>query len=75
MRISYKGIVFDDYGTDSDGHYWTEICPQCAEKYKNIITNELDDGGTAYGVCSVAGCNNAADYYFDCDDRFAVTEK
>ena len=69
-QLLYKGIVFDDWGTDSDGHRWTEICPQCIKKYQEIITNELDDSHNALGICSVLGCDNSADCYFDCNDEF-----
>ena len=74
-RLSYKGIIFDDYATDSDGHYWSEICPQCVERNKDVITNELDDGGTAYSICSVFRCDNVAYYYFDFDDKFVNFEE
>lgn len=54
--IEYKGIIFDDWNLDkANGSVWAEMCAGCAEKYKDIISNELDDGD-AIGVCSVSGC-------------------
>lgn len=60
-------IVFDDYvdNTKEFNSYWVEMCPQCYQKYRDIIRNKADDGGTAPGTCSVAGCENEADYYVD----------
>jgi len=69
--LKYKGIIFDDWAENEDGSIWAEMCAECAEQYKNILTNELDDGGTARGSCSVYGCNHTgednetAHYYVD----------
>lgn len=71
-HLKYKRIVFDDWGKDIDNHYWAEMCQNCAEKYKDIISNELDDGNIALGICSVLGCSNPSKYYFDCDDGLEV---
>ena len=60
-------IVFDDF-VDSirdHGSYWGELCPHCHNKYKDILGQRVDDGGTACGTCSVEGCDNEADYYVD----------
>lgn len=67
-----KEIVFNDYvdNTKEYGCYWVEMCPHCHNKYKNILGNRPDDGGTAQGICSVEGCMSRADYYVD----FAANE-
>lgn len=72
--LSYKGIVFDDYVKDDDGHYWAEMCYDCLEKYKSALTSEIkDDGGC--GTCSVKGCTNncewngASNFYIDFNDE------
>ena len=56
--LEYKGIVFDDFAIDASGDgrgVWAEMCQCCAEKYKNLLVDELDDAG-AMGACSVDGC-------------------
>ena len=73
--IKYKGIVFDDYTQNDDGTYWAEMCCKCAEKYHDLISNDIDDGTAAIGCCSVKGCsNNGMDYkyhfYIDFDNEF-----
>lgn len=74
--LEYKGIIFDDFVRDKNGHYWAEICHKCAEKYGDLIQDEIDDGGTARGCCSVKGCYNdgAGDeimhYYIDFKEEF-----
>lgn len=78
--LNYKGIAFDDYALDENGHYWAEMCAKCAEKYRDNITNELDDGNTAYGICSIYGCSNKGEnvtphYYIDFDDNFISFEE
>ena len=62
-----KQIVFDDFedNTEEYDSYWVEMCPHCHNKYKGILGNRADDGGTACGTCSVKGCENDADYYVD----------
>ena len=66
-----KTILFDDYVEEYDEEdkkgspYWAEMCPHCHRKYRGILGNRCDDGGTAQGTCSVKGCNNQADYYVD----------
>lgn len=68
-----KQIVFDDFCKEDaykdDGTIievaWVEMCPHCHRKYRGILGNRCDDGGTAQGMCSVKGCNNQADYYVD----------
>lgn len=65
-----KQIVFDDYSDSSlndTGTYWAEMCPHCHNKYRGILGNRCDEGGTACGTCSVSGCENDADYYVDFD--------
>ena len=57
-NLIYKGIIFDEYTKDPDGGVWAEICESCAEKYKDKIANNIDDGGVACGCCSVKGCAN-----------------
>lgn len=56
--LEYKGIVFDDFGIDAAGDgggVWAEMCQCCAEKHKDLLSDELDDAG-AMGACSVDGC-------------------
>ncbi len=62
-----KQIVFDDFedNTEEYDSYWVEMCPHCHNKYKGVLGNRADDGGTACGTCSVKGCENDADYYVD----------
>lgn len=62
-----KQIVFDDFedNTEEYDSYWVEMCPHCHNKYRGILGNRADDGGTACGTCSVKGCENEADYYVD----------
>lgn len=66
-----KQIVFDDFVEEYDEEfkkdrpYWAEMCPHCHRKYRGILGNRFDDGGTAQGTCSVKGCNNQANYYVD----------
>ena len=57
-NLIYEGIVFDEY-TQDDGGIWAEICEKFAQKNTSTkIANNIDDGGTACGCCSVKGCNN-----------------
>ena len=80
-KLHYKGIVFDDYEKTEDGEYWAEICHSCVGKYHNLIKDEIDDGGTARGCCSVFGCENSGDnenvlhFYIDFDGKFVNVEK
>lgn len=74
--IEYKGIIFDDWTVDDDNNVWAEMCEGCAEKHKELISAELDDGG-AIGICSVRGCevsglesDNARHYYIDFKPEF-----
>ena len=72
--LSYKGILFDDYAENEDGTFWAEMCHEHASKFADKIANELDDGGTARGICSVCGCCNSGDdevlhYYIDFDPK------
>ena len=62
-----KQIVFDDFvnNTAEYGSYYVEMCPNCYNKYRNVLGNRVDDGGSAQGICSVKGCDNEADYYVD----------
>lgn len=61
-----KQIVFDDFedNTEEYDSYWVEMCPHCHNKYRGILGNRADRG-SAWGTCSVKGCNNEADYYVD----------
>ena len=65
-------IIFDDFAdnTEEFESFWVEMCPSCYDKYKGILGNRADDGGTACATCSVKGCENEADYYVD----FAANE-
>lgn len=62
-----KKIIFDDYvdNTKEYDSYWVEMCPHCHNKYKGILGNRVDDGASAFGTCSVKGCENEANYYID----------
>lgn len=65
-----KQIVFDDfcddYEDDEENPFvWVEMCPHCHRKYRGILGNRCDDGGSAQGTCSVKGCYNTANYYVD----------
>lgn len=61
-----KKIIFDDYSDNAeDDSYWVEMCKHCHNKYRGILGNRADDGGTAPGICSVKGCENEAHYYVD----------
>lgn len=58
VAIEYKGIIFDDFAVDATGDgggVWAEMCQCCAEKYKDLLSDELDDAG-GLGACSVDGC-------------------
>lgn len=78
--INYKGIIFDDYEEDEYG-IWAEMCHECAEEHHNLVSKELDDGGTARGVCSVKGCFNSGEsdekmhYYIDFDPELVKYEE
>lgn len=65
-------VCFDDFVSNEDGKYWACICKDCVEKY-GISEALLDDAGQ--GICSVAGCQNEADYYIDFPAEEAPTEK
>lgn len=62
-----KKIVFDCYEDNTkDYHsYWAKMCPHCYRKYRGILGQRADEGGTAGGTCYVKGCTNQADYYID----------
>ena len=69
VYISKRGqkIAFDDFTDNREEFhsFWVEMCPHCYNRYKDILENRADEGGTAQGICSVKGCNNEADYYVD----------
>lgn len=70
QNLIYKGIVFDEYAQDPDGAIWAEVCSACADRYKELICDEIDEGDTACGCCSVKGCKNNGNhdgkhYYID----------
>lgn len=76
----YKGIIFDDFVQDENGNRWAEICNDCARKYADRIADELDDGGTASGFCSVKGCHNnganaAMHFYIDFEQNLVEFEE
>ena len=68
-NMKYKEVTFDDYvnNTEEYNSYYVEMCPNCYNKYKDILGNRVDDGGAACGICYVKGCENEADYYIDFD--------
>ncbi len=75
-HLKYKGIIFDCYEQDEDGHYWSEICADCVEKYRDLIIDDIDDGGVACGACGVKGCDKVGDsneemhHYIDFKEEF-----
>ena len=83
--LKYKGIVFDDWAEDQEEGkivgYWAEICQECVEKYKDLISDDIDDGGTARGCCSIKGCSNTGEdedrmhYYIDFKIEFVTFEE
>lgn len=64
-----KTITFDDYmdNTKEYQSYWVEMCPHCRNKYRGILGKRADSG--ARGTCSVAGCDNEAEYYADFNEK------
>lgn len=52
--VEYKGVLFDNWTVDEYG-IWGEICEDCAQKYKDVFTDELEPGGV--GACSVRLCD------------------
>ena len=65
-----KQIVFDDFADNTEEYqsYWIEMCPHCHNKYRSILGKRADRG-SAWGTCSVDGCENEADYYVDFDEK------
>lgn len=76
--LNYKGIIFDDYSKDDNGHYWAEMCQDCFKKYGAVLVDESDDA--ACGICSVKGCSNSGNsdgvshYYIDFIDDLITWE-
>lgn len=74
--LTYRGIDFDEFVKDNNGYCWAEICEECAKKYRDLIGEDIDDGGTAQGYCSVMGCLNRGiredkkHYYIDFKPQF-----
>lgn len=74
--LLYKGIRFDDYERNEDGTFWAEMCHGHAVEFSDKIANELDEGCTARGICSVCGCDRSGDgedglhYYIDFDPAY-----
>ena len=79
--LKYKGIVFDDFDENDDGTYWAEICQECVEKYWDKVKDDIDEGGTARGCCSIKGCCNTGEredkmhYYIDFKPDFVIFEE
>lgn len=65
-------VCFDDFAKNEDGRYWACICKDCVKKH-GISETLLDDAGQ--GTCSVAGCQNEADYYIDFPEEEEPEEK
>lgn len=73
VAIEYKGVLFDEWTVDATGNMkgiWGEMCQCCAEQHKEVLSEELREGGV--GACSVNGCNIVGDlcdteehYYID----------
>lgn len=61
-----KKIIFDAYEKNTCGGFWTDICPSCIKKYKDILQDKLDEAGSGFSCCYVCGCsNNNAGTYVD----------
>lgn len=61
----YKGVLFDLWVIDEETKgIWAEMCQDCAEKYKDVLSQELSEGGV--GACSVRGCDVVG---ADCDNE------
>ena len=71
--LVYKGIRFDHWEkeTDDNGNEvcWAEMCDEHAEQYREILKDELSDGGMS--ACSICGCTkigydeeNANSWYY-----------
>lgn len=76
-KLNYKGLVFDDFAQDDDGNIWAEICQNCVKKHRHLISDVIDDGGTASACCSVEGCfnngyNSEKHYYIDFNLKFVT---
>jgi hypothetical protein len=70
MKMTYKGIVFDDFVDQREeyGSYYVCMCRDCRDKHKNILgENRIDNNSSGLGVCSVDGCWNEYDCYVDFD--------
>lgn len=80
-RLLYKGIVFDNWEHDEDGGIWAEICQACVEKHWDSVNDVIDEGETARGCCSVAGCfHDGSDeeklhFYIDFNPEFVSYEE
>lgn len=56
VALEYKGILFDNWTVDEENEgVWAEMCEGCAEKYRDMLGDELSDGGM--GACGVKGCD------------------
>lgn len=79
--LNYKGLIFDDFEQNEDGSYWAEICEECVEKHWEKIKDDIDDGGTALGCCSLKGCENMGEdemtshYYIDFKTEYVSFEE
>lgn len=61
-----KQVIFDCFEDCEDDAFWTEICPTCHRKYRNILGNRCDNSGSGVGSCGIKGCNNTnASLYVD----------
>lgn len=68
LVISKNGekVIFDDFTDEREEDYcgvWACVCKSCAEKYKSVLFDHMDDCGS--GCCSVDGCENDGDFYVD----------
>lgn len=59
-----KRIEFDDFVREYDD-VWTQICPDCLAKYKDVLGNRVHDCPSDEEYCGVRGCNGTAKYYVD----------
>lgn len=57
VAIEYKGIVFDNWVVSEKGEPCGYLCPDCAEKNKEIL-EELEVCEDGFGICAVKDCEN-----------------
>ena len=66
--LEYKGILFDNWTVDEENKgIWAEMCQGCADKYKDLLADELSDGGMgACGLGQTSFCGGGQQGSFSC---------